>query len=294
MPKWKVGADPEFFLKKGRSYVSAHDLLPGTKAVPYQVKDGAIQVDGTAVEYNINPASCSKEFVDNNVSVLGEIRGMLPDDYSFIFRPHVMYRQEYYDKLPDYSKLLGCEPDFCAYSKGQNPPPVPIGTMRTAAGHLHFGWTEGKDVNDPGHMEDGRMLVQMLDQHLYPVSLVWDGDTQRRRMYGKMGSYRIKPYGVEYRPLSCAWLTEEDLMAFVYDVGIFCLNMLYLGTKPRHYKTEQLANWNIFDIKNVSYDVSNILRPRANNGCAAFPHIPIKHMCTRFQRKLEVGGYING
>lgn len=294
MPNWIVGADPEFFLKKGRSYVSAHDLLPGTKAVPHRVKNGAIQVDGTAVEYNINPAKCSSEFVDNNVSVLGTIREMLDPQYKFVFRPHVMYRQEYYDALPDYSKLLGCEPDFCAYRKDMNNAAKPFKTMRTAAGHLHFGWTEGKDVNDPGHMEDGRMVVQMMDEYLFPISLLWDGDKQRRKMYGKMGAYRIKPYGVEYRSLSCAWLTDEDLMAFVYDVGIFCLNRLHKGFKPKNFDTEAVSWWRLNNIRHRSFDAGQLLRQRGRLGGEDYPHIPIKHMCTSFQRRLEVGGCVNG
>ena len=35
-------------------------------------------------------------------------------------------------------------------------------------------------------------------------------------MYGKAGCIRVKPYGVEYRTLSNAWLNSEELMAWVF------------------------------------------------------------------------------
>ena len=71
-----IGADPELFLKDVTTgkFVSAEDdngpLIPGTKADPFEVKGGAIQVDGVAAEFNINAAKNFKEFYGNIKGVL--------------------------------------------------------------------------------------------------------------------------------------------------------------------------------------------------------------------------------
>ena len=51
-----VGADPELFVKKGRSFQSAYGMIPGTKQKPKKVIKGAVQVDGMALEFNIDRA----------------------------------------------------------------------------------------------------------------------------------------------------------------------------------------------------------------------------------------------
>ena len=60
-----IGCDPEFFVKENNKFVNAHGLIEGTKDFPQLVNKGAVQVDGMALEFNINPAKNSKEFVSN-------------------------------------------------------------------------------------------------------------------------------------------------------------------------------------------------------------------------------------
>ena len=64
-----VGCDPEVFVKKNNQFVSAHGLIRGDKKNPFPVKDGAVQVDGMALEFNINPAHSENEFVFSVQSV---------------------------------------------------------------------------------------------------------------------------------------------------------------------------------------------------------------------------------
>jgi len=51
-----VGCDPELFVKKDGVLVSAHGLVQGSKEHPFRVSKGAVQVDGMALEFNIDPA----------------------------------------------------------------------------------------------------------------------------------------------------------------------------------------------------------------------------------------------
>src|SRR5882672_10432246 len=61
----KVGADPEIFVKKSGVYVSGHSFPCGSKYNPKKTKHGSVQVDGLALEFNVNPAANKKEFVRN-------------------------------------------------------------------------------------------------------------------------------------------------------------------------------------------------------------------------------------
>jgi len=55
-----------------------------------------------------------------------------------------------------------------------------------------------------------------MDFFLGLGSLFYDDDIERREMYGKAGCIRYKPYGVEYRTLSNAWLKDEVRMRWAY------------------------------------------------------------------------------
>lgn len=213
-----VGADPEFFLTHGDHFVSAHDIVPGRKDEPFKLKHGAIQADGTAVEFNIDPASSSEEFVHNINEVLEQVRKLVPLKYSFQFLPSVEYEPKYFKRIPYEAKLLGCDPDFNAYAHGEmNHPPEEVGTMRTGAGHIHAGWDQNLDVYDEHHLLECCDVVQALDRHIGGRQDIWDNDKKRQQMYGKPGAFRPKPYGVEWRSLSNAWLNYPVLWPWLFD-----------------------------------------------------------------------------
>lgn len=54
---YTIGADPEVFVGREGQFFSAHGLVPGNKRRPHKVDRGAVQVDGMALEFNIDPAS---------------------------------------------------------------------------------------------------------------------------------------------------------------------------------------------------------------------------------------------
>ena len=214
-----VGCDPELFLKKGRSYQCADGVIPGTKEHPHKVDKGAVQVDGMAVEFNIDPARSKEEFIDNVKSVMKTLEDMV-GDHKLVAIPSVTFNPKVWGDAPDEAKVLGCEPDFNAYTQAANDKPDGPDRFRTAAGHIHIGWTEDQDINDPVFRRDCEALVKELDYRLGMVSLLVDPDTKRRQLYGKAGAYRPKSYGVEYRVLSNFWLKDEELMGWVYDTVI--------------------------------------------------------------------------
>lgn len=212
MPGFTFGCDPELFIKdqEGR-YVSAEGLIPGTKEEPYPVDGGAVQVDGMAAEFNINPSSTFDEFNDNIVKVIRGLRTFLPKGYTLDAVPAVVFDQDVWDRTPDQAKVLGCTPDYNAWTGECNPPPEDLENprLRTASGHIHIGWTDDESMADMDHINNCRDLVKQLDWYLGGWSLRKDPDPTRRRLYGKAGACRYKPYGVEYRVLSNFWVMSK-------------------------------------------------------------------------------------
>ena len=222
-----VGCDPELFVvnKEGKPR-SAHGLVPGTKTSPHKVDKGAIQVDGMALEFNIDPAKSEDEFVENIQTVLRQLREQCPTEFNFHIKPSVKFHHAIMKAAPEEAKELGCEPDLSAYTLKENPKPDGNTTLRTASGHIHIGLESGADITSEAHLLKYATLVKHLDLFLGLRSLEWDKDQERRKLYGNPGAMRLKSYGVEYRVLSNQWLDREELVRFVYQQVVRCIEDL--------------------------------------------------------------------
>lgn len=216
-----IGCDPEFFLfdTKTDRYTSAHNLVPGDKANPYKLECGvgAVQADGTAVEFNITPVETFDEFQHNINAVLKDIKKIVPSRYEFRFVPSVFYQLNYFESIPKKALELGCEPDYNARTGDPNPRPDTtfMPTLRTGAGHIHIGWTEGMDPHEENHFKDCCALVLELYDN---VNLgLFDRDMDRRNLYGNGPVFRPKSYGVEFRTPSNAWLNSDRAMRYVFN-----------------------------------------------------------------------------
>jgi hypothetical protein len=222
-----IGCDPELFGKRKGKFISVHDILPGTKTMPCKVPYGAVQVDGVAAEFNINPAKTSDEFVKNILEVtkvMQEIINQQAKGVRLVAEPTAMFGSKYFESLPFITKLLGCEPDYSAYTGKANPKPETSEPFRTGSGHVHIQTVHSdrfaNNVQSEEWMNRCSSLVRELDVTLYHASKLWDKDVKRMELYGKPGAFRPKPYGLEYRVLSNAWLREEGLMRYVFDATV--------------------------------------------------------------------------
>lgn len=229
--KITIGCDPELFVTQDGKFRSAHGMIPGTKEKPFVVQDGAVQVDGMALEFNTDPVETREDFVKKIISVMGQMKAMIPADHEFAIVPTAKFNGNHFRAQPEEAKELGCTPDFNAYTLRENPKPNNKTTMRTASGHVHIGFCENADPNDDEHLLRCATLVKQLDCFLGFPSVRFDKDTKRRTMYGAAGAFRPKPYGVEYRVLSNAWLLSEARMKFVFDQTVRAVNELVAGKR---------------------------------------------------------------
>jgi hypothetical protein len=91
---------------------------------------------------------------------------------------------------------------------------------------LHFGW--GTNLDGPDHFKDCIVFIKFIDYLLFDYSKKWDKDEERRALYGQRGAFRPKPYGVEYRSLSNAWVTHSDSATIMEEM------QGYLGSAIHH------------------------------------------------------------
>lgn len=210
-----VGCDPEIFVKQQGIFKSAFGLIKGDKKNPQRVNRGAVQVDGMALEFNIDPAATEDEFCININDVMHQMKLMVPD-YEFAIVPVADFDPAHMAQQPKEALELGCEPDWNGWTGDANPRPDGDRPFRTASGHVHIGWTNGESIDDAGHVSVCREVVKQMDFFLGLPSLLFDADTKRREMYGKAGACRFKPYGVEYRTLSNAWLKDNAAKKWVF------------------------------------------------------------------------------
>jgi hypothetical protein len=231
----KVGCDPELFLSLGNRFVSAHGMFPGTKLEPHKVEKGAVQVDGLALEFNIDPAETPEEFDYNIELVLKQMKEMVKSvdkGLKLNFIPLARFDVEYFKDLPTNAKVLGCDPDFSARDgtvivKSTDLTEIPL---RTAAGHVHIGWTKDEDAMSAVHFEDARYVANEFHTDWgAPIRNMTQGENERLRYYGGFGAFRPKSYGVELRQFSNLWVEKPHTRQLMFNYVTRKSRVLYKG-----------------------------------------------------------------
>lgn len=207
-----IGADPEVFFANKKSLVSTIGLIGGTKEKPKDLGGGfMILSDNVAGEFNIPPAKSATEFANNIVTGLDKLVQVAIKNNCHVSRLASASFPEDQLKTPQ-ALEFGCEPDVNAWTLEFNMRPNAVdSTLRSCGGHVHVGGiTEDEHIN----------VIRAMDLFLGVPSIILDNDTERRKLYGKAGAFRPKPYGVEYRSLSNWWIFEPTLCDWVWDATV--------------------------------------------------------------------------
>jgi hypothetical protein len=204
----RLGADPEVFLVNSEGkHISVIGLINADKWNPLQIKGMpkgfTLQEDNVALEYGIPPASNADEFAAHIQQVMDKSKEWLPG-LSFSKLACTIFPADQM-KHPA-AHIFGCEPDFNAWTNETNvKPSPPYEFMRSAGGHIHVETDAQPDV-----------VARYMDLYLGVPSTLMDKDEGRKKLYGKMGAYRPKPYGVEYRVLSNFWIFKPELIRWAW------------------------------------------------------------------------------
>lgn len=214
--QYTIGSDPEGFLlcKETGKHVPAIGLIGGDKSNPKPIGNGfAVLEDNVMVEYNIPPTlmgkGLSKHIQYVNQYIEQEILG---DRFKVDYIPSVEFSA---DALKDPKAMeFGCEPDFCVWTEMERILDTDKTNVRFAGGHVHFGY-------DEPDIDTSVRLVKIFDLFLGAPSVLLDTDDMRRQIYGQAGSFRFKPYGLEYRTLSNFWVNQhEELISSLISQAI--------------------------------------------------------------------------
>lgn len=265
-----VGTDPEVFLrrKSDGALVSAFGHVLGSKENPHPVEKGAVQLDGMAAEFNINPATNPQEFVDNITAVMGQLQDMVGNDYELAAEPVAKFGKHYINKQPEHVKELGCTVDYNAYTGKPNVTPDAEKPFRTGAGHIHIGFTDVEDEMEEGHFNDCRVICALLDAALGAPLALYAKDEKRRELYGDWGAFRPKKYGFEYRVPSNFWLKSPKLMeAVCKQVQDVVSNVLSLRERTI---VHVLRDWNKPDQKASQRDIKKAVEDFGHLGVVDF------------------------
>ena len=237
MVSFKIGCDPEFFLKHNGSYKSAVGLIGGSKKKPLKIdKDGsAILEDNVAVEFNTKPANSVEEFRAGIHKVLDYLRDKLTgfeiNQDSAAFFPEA-------ELDTPQAQEFGCEPDFDAWRQCVNEKPKAADkTLRSCGGHIHVGSSVAKS--------DPISVIRAMDLFLGVPSVLLDSGTLRRELYGKAGCFRFKKYGCEYRTLSNFWIFDDNLISWAYTGTQRALDFVKKGSvilPEHHFKIQRAIN----------------------------------------------------
>lgn len=291
MPKILVGCDPELFVRNTETgkFVAPYQMIPGDKHAPHPVPDGAIQVDGMAVEFNIEPAQSKDEWLGKIAGVRASLKAAIPEGHELVVVPTADFDPDYWDTLPKEALEIGCVPDFNVYTGQENPRPDPKGQFfRSAAGHVHIGWTKDKAIDDVDHIADCVEVAKQLDFYLGIPSGLWDREQRRRQLYGKAGSIRVKSYGLEYRTPSNMWLTNTALTGFVYDATIAAVTDLFEGVALRTKFNEGWAQQYINGLRTPTTDTMYAIGQYSNRLVKCGIYDLMKHVPPKEKPKVKV------
>ena len=249
-----IGSDPEIFVTdENDNLIPAFHFLPD-KHNPLHSPGGdydevsfsafgghggtAMYWDGFQAEFATNPNTCLGFHINSIAAGLHGIyiaakkkcpTAKLSLQNVFDIPDEVM------DASSDEYVNFGCMPSLNIYGLRADKPPARSVPFRSAGGHIHFGI--GKTTE-----REATPLVKSLDAicGVMCVSLFAEFDNPKRRiLYGLPGEFRLPPHGLEYRPLSNAWLSHPLITNMVFDLARKSLVFGKNGFLPRWNATEK-------------------------------------------------------
>lgn len=206
-----IGSDPELSVwTEDGNPAMVCGLLGGTKQKPKRAgKCGHYQEDNVNAEINPKPSKDPMEVADN-ILELKEIVANKLAKHDLVVKPipYLVYPTN--TVFPEAARRAGCDPDYNAYTRRENPPPR-LGLGRSAGGHLLMEVPRSVDLVS---------FVKTADLVIGVACAYHDTDKQRQAIYGKAGAFRATILNnnvgiIEYRTPSNWWLRDEKTIRWM-------------------------------------------------------------------------------
>jgi hypothetical protein len=255
------GGDPEFFIgDPSGGILNSDKFFPG-KDKPIQVMRagesnpiGKVYFDGIQAELGFSHSNCRETVISRIAMTLAAAQNKIAEN-KIILKPAVRVKKSVIDQADPQARIFGCAPDFNAYTRSVNTPPMDASRhlYRYAGGHVHigissYGKLDSASMKDP---ENHLAFVKAFDLIVSLPLLALDnapGSKLRRTKYGKAGCFRPTPYGLEYRTPSCWWLQSPISASLVF--GLMRLSWT-LSCNKAFDKFMQIAKLEEGDIRGI-------------------------------------------
>jgi hypothetical protein len=294
-----IGTDFEAFITDQENrVVPADNIFPSEEDSIKLGNGNEVFYDGMQAEVKVGPSHCRGYVCDNLVQVFRRLNKDAEDkNLKLLLEPAVEINQQVMEAAVDpKSRMFGCEPHL-AVELGGLPEIIDVDAARHmrryAGGHIHLGVINPdscfhSDLNETLLSAEGRLrTVKMLDIIVGNtlVMIERDQDRMRRELYGKAGTYREKPYGLEYRTPGNLWGRHPGLANLVMSLCRDAVNIVRCNLDaefelPRDMVVEaintvnkDLARANFSMIKEKLYEIQSgmgTLQDFSGNGMAAF------------------------
>lgn len=229
-----LGTDPELFVvDENQNVVPASKILD----IPLNSANGSIVKDGLQIELHPTANHCREVLTSNIRGCLLQLHNHLNSgklkskNYKISNKFVIDVNKELLKELNPEDLAIGCEPDKIAHGSAKSC--YIDGTKhfkRYCGGHLHFGSANGYSSDIEEYHKNVNEIIILMD---YFVGLTWvlldhsEDNKERRKVYGKAGSYRLQPHGIEYRVLSNLWMNHPALLSLTFFLARFAL---YIAT----------------------------------------------------------------
>lgn len=209
-----IGGDFELFLmhKETKEIISAEKIIPGTKHEPFVYDPTnrfySVSIDNILGEYCVPPTNNKDEWVKAILRGKAYIESILPDD--ICTATIAAARLDYKWLQTENAQRIGCDSDLCVWTRSINEKPAVLDDLRSSGTHVHIGW--------PDHdMETIEALIKAMDLQLSVPAVLIEPDSERKKLYGKAGCFRMPEHGLEYRSLSGYFTSTPELSGWVFD-----------------------------------------------------------------------------
>jgi hypothetical protein len=234
------GCDCEFILTQNGRYKSAVEVLKGSRTAP-SVGVGGHKTfyDNVLAEVAIIHADSVDGAVQNAKQAISQLKAKVEPCSLNLWASADYPACELRSRE---SREVGCIEEINAYTHQTITPPVHAikhNAFRTAGGHIHLGGSSC--LTDP---IKSRLVVYSLDLFVGIPSLFYDNNEfslERRKLYGKAGSFRDKPYGIEYRVLGPFWVRSPKNMSLFYKLAEHAVNFVEDGSIDRFWSVNRDA-----------------------------------------------------
>lgn len=200
----RVGSDPEFF------FVKDNKVIPSVEVIQHETN--AVKRDGFQGELNPKADSCREIAGASIARAIRDADNIAKKaGASLTFNMSTLIEDDVWKRSDSNLKRFGCNPTQNVHETEFKRSTGMRERFRSAGGHVHIQLTDSlKRKTDD--------IVKVMDIILGNTCVLLDRDpanARRRKIYGRAGEHRIKPYGLEYRVPSNFWLRHYVLWSMI-------------------------------------------------------------------------------